>query len=46
LLEIPQELIRTVLDLKLQDGTLIADRVGRAYSGRACIARRAQSPSG
>ena len=28
LLEVPQELIRTALDLELQEGTVIADRVG------------------
>src|SRR5712672_3860493 len=28
LLEVPQELIRTALDLELQDGTVLADRVG------------------
>src|SRR5262244_334738 len=28
LLEVPQQLIRTALDLELQDGTVIADRVG------------------
>src|ERR1022692_2908307 len=28
LLEVPQELIRTALDLELQDGTVVADRVG------------------
>ena len=28
LLEVPQELIRTALDLELQEGTVVADRVG------------------
>ena len=28
LLEVPQELIRTALDLELRDGTVVADRVG------------------
>src|SRR5262245_64832508 len=28
LLEVPQQLIRTALDLELQEGTVIADRVG------------------
>jgi exodeoxyribonuclease V alpha subunit len=28
LLEVPQQLLRTALDLELQDGTVIADRVG------------------
>src|SRR5207237_4650443 len=28
LLEVPQELIRTALDLELRDGTEVADRVG------------------
>src|SRR3974390_2120274 len=28
LLEVPQQLIRTALDLELQDGTVVADRVG------------------
>jgi exodeoxyribonuclease V alpha subunit len=28
LLEVPQELIRTALDLELREGTVIADRVG------------------
>ena len=28
LLEFPQELIRTALDLELQEGTVVADRVG------------------
>ena len=28
LLEVPKELIRTALDLELQEGTVIADRVG------------------
>ena len=28
LLEVPQELIRTALDLELQQGTVVADRVG------------------
>src|ERR1700726_3893277 len=28
LLEVPQELIRTALDLELADGTVIADRLG------------------
>jgi exodeoxyribonuclease V alpha subunit len=28
LLEVPQELVRTALDLELQEGTVIADRVG------------------
>jgi exodeoxyribonuclease V alpha subunit len=30
LLEVPQELIRTALDLELQDATVVADRVGEA----------------
>ena len=30
LLEVPQQLIRTALDLELRDGTVIADRVGNA----------------
>src|SRR3989449_1578540 len=30
LLEVPQELIRTALDLELQEGTVIADQVGEA----------------
>src|SRR5262249_37888061 len=29
LLEVPQQLIRTALDLELQEGTVIADRVGK-----------------
>jgi exodeoxyribonuclease V alpha subunit len=33
LLEVPQELIRTALDLELQEGTVIADRVGET----ACV---------
>src|SRR5262249_22115169 len=33
LLEVPQQLIRTALDLELQGGTVIADRVG----GTPCI---------
>ena len=28
LLEVPQQLIRTALELELQDGTVVADRVG------------------
>jgi exodeoxyribonuclease V alpha subunit len=28
LLEVPRELIRTALDLELQEGTVVADRVG------------------
>ena len=31
LLEVPQQLIRTALDLELQDGTVIADRVGETH---------------
>jgi exodeoxyribonuclease V alpha subunit len=30
LLEVPQQLIRTALELELQEGTVIADRVGEA----------------
>ena len=30
LLEVPQELIRTALDLELQEGTVVADQVGEA----------------
>jgi hypothetical protein len=30
LLEVPQQLIRTALELELTDGTVIADRVGNA----------------
>src|SRR6266403_1487337 len=33
LLEVPQELIRTALDLELQEGTVVADRVGET----ACV---------
>ena len=29
LLEVPQELIRTALELELQEGTVVADRVGK-----------------
>src|SRR6516164_5777028 len=30
LLEVPQELVRTALDLELREGSVIADRVGEA----------------
>jgi exodeoxyribonuclease V alpha subunit len=30
LLEVPQQLVRTALDLELQEGTVVADRVGEA----------------
>jgi exodeoxyribonuclease V alpha subunit len=33
LLEVPQQLIRTALDLELQEGTVIADQIG----GTACV---------
>ena len=33
LLEVPQELIRTALDLELQEGTVVADQVGET----ACV---------
>ena len=32
LLEVPQQLMRTALDLELQEGTVIADRVGETPS--------------
>ena len=40
LLEEPQELIRTALDLELQDGTVVADRVGETP---LCISGRSAS---
>jgi len=48
LLELPQELIRTALDLELQDGTVVADRVGETpciflaglYRAKRAIAER------
>jgi hypothetical protein len=42
LLEVPQQLIRTALELELQEGTVIADRVGETV----CTGRSARSPTG
>ena len=48
LLEVPQSLICTALDLELQDSTVIADNVGKhpVYFWPACIGRSALSPNG
>ena len=47
LLEVPQELIRTALELELQEGTVVADRVGETpWFWPASIVRSAASPSG
>ncbi len=34
-LEVPQEFIRTALDLELQDGTVVADRTGQKHAASA-----------
>ena len=49
LLEVPQQLIRTALELELHEGTVIADRVrrnSRVCSSPVCTGRSAPSPSG
>jgi exodeoxyribonuclease V alpha subunit len=46
LLEVPQELIRTALDLELREGTVIADRVGETPCWVVCIGPSAPSRSG
>ena len=48
LLEVPKELVCTALDLELQEGTVIADRVGETACvfWPACIALSAPLPSG
>ena len=47
LLEVPQDLIRTALDLELQEGTVVTDRVGETPCVflAAGTARSARSPS-
>ena len=46
--EVPQQLIRTALDLELQEGTVIADQVGETPcdSWPVCIGRNALLPLG
>jgi exodeoxyribonuclease V alpha subunit len=48
LLEVPQELIRAALELELQDGTVVADRVAETPCVflAACTGRSAPLPSG
>jgi exodeoxyribonuclease V alpha subunit len=48
LLEVPQQLIRTALELELQEGTVMSTRLAKrpVYFWLVCIVRNAPSPVG